>query len=106
MQCAYCKNKIKNNVKFCPECGQKVIVVQEIQELQEVPLVMKVGEVIGLLRTSRTMFYKLLALENDPIPFFPLGSDKRFITSEVLEWAKRNQTTLIDKKIAYLDKTG
>lgn len=109
MQCEFCKMEIEDNVKFCPECGEKVIVVQEIQKFQDVPLVMKVDEVMDLLRVSRSLFYKLLAQE-DPIPFFCVGRDKRFITSEVIEWAKRNQTTSInlnDKKVAYLNqKTG
>ncbi|WP_110954746.1 zinc-ribbon domain-containing protein [Anaerosinus massiliensis] len=108
MQCTFCKKEIEDNVKFCPECGEKVIVMQELQKQQEVPMIMVTEELMRFIKVSRSMLYKLLAID-DPIPFFFVGSDKRFITSEVIEWAKRNQTTLMnldDKKKAYLQKTG
>lgn len=91
MKCAFCHALIPEKSKFCPECGQKHIVVQEEQKVKEIPPILMVEEAAELLRVSKSMFYELLALPNDPVPWFPIGKHKRFITEELLAWAKRNQ---------------
>lgn len=92
MKCSFCKVDINEDAKFCPSCGEKVIRHQKVQEFKSVPMIMKMDEAIEFLRVSRSMFYRLL-VEDDPLPFFYVGRDKRFITSELVEWCKRNQTT-------------
>jgi len=77
--------------KFCPGCGSPVI---QPKEKNQIPAILKANEAMEFLRISRSLFYQLLSRPNDPIPFFPMGSRKRFITDELLAWAKRNQTQL------------
>ncbi len=93
MKCISCKAEIKEDAKFCPECGNKVIVVQKVQEIKNVPMIMKAAEAMEFLRMSRRMFYNFLSDKHNPIPFFLVGQDKRFITSELINWAKSRQTT-------------
>ncbi len=50
--------------------------------------VLDANGVAALLRVSRATIYRLVATEN--LPCHPLGSDKRFLRAEILEWlAKR-----------------
>ncbi len=45
-----------------------------------------IGEAAILLKISRSKIYELISC--DEIPWFPVGSHKRFLTQELLNWAK------------------
>lgn len=88
--CANCKVDLPKGAKFCPDCGAPI--PQEEKDSQKNPAILMPEEAMSFLRISRSTFYQLLGREKDPIPYFPIGKhNKRFITEEILAWAKRNQ---------------
>lgn len=94
LKCHFCNAEIKINAKFCPECGQKVVIIQQAQPQQVVKMILTIDGAADFLSVSKPTIYKLMSLKSNPLPFFPMCSDKRFITSEIIEWAKKNQTSL------------
>ena len=88
--CIYCKAKLPKGAKFCPECGEKPFQEEESKPKMFDPI-LKLAEAANLLKVSKSMFYLMLAERNDPIPYFSVGKDKRFITTEILAWARGRQ---------------
>lgn len=95
MQCSFCPASIPDGAKFCPECGKQQPVIVPKEEAKAIPPILKIDEAAELLRISRSYLYRLLARPDDPVPWFPLGKSKRFITEELLAWARRNQQNMI-----------
>jgi len=87
MQCTQCKSDIPQDAKFCSRCGTAAPI--QVPEPKQIPPIMNVEEAMEFLRVSRATFYQLLSIEKDPLPYFNIGARKRFITDEILEWAKR-----------------
>lgn len=94
MKCHSCNTELKGKTKFCPECGEKVLIVQEVEQPQTVKMILKFAEAADFLRISKPTLYDLLNDPENPIPYLPIKADKRFITSELIEWAKKSQKTL------------
>ena len=88
--CIYCKTKLPKGAKFCPECGEKPAPEEELTQKRLDPI-LKLEEAAALLKVSKSMFYVMLGEEENPIPYFCIGRDKRFITTELLAWAKSRQ---------------
>jgi excisionase family DNA binding protein len=74
------------NAKFCPECGQAAPKPEAVQEKEDE--ILTVLDVMKLLKISRNKLYEMV--RNNEIPWFPIGSDKRFIRADILAFA-RNQ---------------
>jgi excisionase family DNA binding protein len=94
VQCK-CGASIPVKAKFCPECGataprpeQKI----EMQPIKQVSHILTVGEASEFLKISRSKLYELISCNE--IPWFPVGSHKRFLTQELLDWAK-NRSAII-----------
>ncbi|EIW19500.1 MULTISPECIES: helix-turn-helix domain-containing protein [Pelosinus] len=87
MQCK-CGITIPTKAKFCPECGTSAPVETkiEIQPIKQVSHILTVNEASVFLKISRSKLYELVS--QDAIPWFPVGSHKRFLTQELLDWAK------------------
>lgn len=84
-----CGAKIQNKAKFCSECGCSVPVPElnvEIQPIKQVAHVLTVSEAADFLKISTSKLYELIS--RNEIPWFPVGSHKRFLTQELLDWAK------------------
>lgn len=86
-----CGTEIPTKAKFCPECGASAPIPEvkvEIQPIKQVAHILTVKEATEFLKISRSKLYELI--NKNEIPWFPVGSHKRFLTQELLEWA-RNQ---------------
>jgi len=84
-----CGAKIPAKAKFCPECGCSAPIPDikvEIQPIKQVAHILTVQEASEFLKISSSKLYELIN-END-IPWFPVGSHKRFLTQELLDWAR------------------
>jgi predicted nucleic acid-binding Zn ribbon protein len=79
--CTNCKADLPKDAKFCSDCGTQV--PQEEKGRQKNPAILMPEEAMSFLRISRSTFYQLLGREKDPIPYFPIGRHKRFITEEL-----------------------
>jgi len=85
-----CGAKIPIKAKFCPECGIPAPVPEskiEIHPIKQVPHILTVGEASAFLRISRSKLYELISTNS--IPWFSVGSHKRFLTQELLDWARK-----------------
>ena len=91
IHCPECKTELSEQAKFCPECGKPVPKPEPKEELKEETYspVLKVDGAAKLLKISRCYVYTLINEEG--LPWFPIGKDKRFLASELLEWAKSRQ---------------
>lgn len=84
-----CGAKIPLKAKFCPECGTVAPVIEtkiEMQPIKQVAHILTVGEAADFLKISKSKLYELIS--QNKIPWFPVGSHKRFLTQELLDWAK------------------
>lgn len=89
MKCFSCNNELPEKAKFCLECGKeqpKPVPIQTVPEL--LPEVLTVGEAANLFRISRWKLYDLI--RKGAVPYFQIGSHKRFLRSALLEWAAAN----------------
>lgn len=92
MNCKYCNASISQNVKFCPECGKASPMPDPKPEIQVqiVPPIMTIQELAKFLRISKPTVYQLI---REGMPWFPICGHKRFLTDEILLWAKSRQNT-------------
>jgi len=84
-----CGAKIPIKAKFCPECGVSAPLPDikvEIQPIKQMAHILTIGEASEFLKISRTKLYELIS--QNKIPWFPVGAHKRFLTQELLDWAK------------------
>jgi excisionase family DNA binding protein len=90
MNCKYCNADIPENVKFCPECGKASPMPDPEPEpqVQFIPPIMTIEEVAKFLKVSKPTVYNLI---RKGMPWFPVGGHRRFITDEIVEWAKQIQ---------------
>lgn len=80
--------------KFCPHCGKPVPKVEPpfmASEAKPPPTIMTVQEIASFLHISKPTVYQLI--KEGGLPWFALGQHKRFITEEVIQWAKSQQRT-------------
>lgn len=93
MQCK-CGAAIPPKAKFCPECGISAPVETkiEIQPIKQVSHILTVNEASELLKISNSKLYELISRKE--IPWFPVGSHKRFLTQELLDWAKNRSVAV------------
>jgi excisionase family DNA binding protein len=90
MKCAKCETNLANGAKFCAECGTPAPKPEpKPPEQKQYPPIMTVNQTAELLRVSRCQIYVLI--KNDDLPWFPVGTRKRFITDEVIAWSKSRQ---------------
>jgi len=84
-----CGATIPAKAKFCPECGTTAPISDtkvEIQPIKQVAHILTVREASEFLKISSSKLYELISANE--IPWFPVGSHKRFLTQELLDWAK------------------
>lgn len=90
--CKGCNAKLSEAHKFCPECGKpvpkEVPKVQIVQEVKQFPPILTIDLAAEFLKVSKCHIYTLIDYEG--LPWFPLGpgNRKRFLTDELLSWAK------------------
>ena len=85
--CKECNAKLSAANKFCPECGKPVPKeIPKVQEIKQFPPILTLGQAVEFLNISRCHIYTLI--KNEGLPWFPMGTRKRFITDELLLWAK------------------
>lgn len=90
MKCSSCKSDLNQESKFCPECGTAVpkpVPVQKVSEPKVFPPILNVKEAAEFLTISTPHLYTLI--RNDDLPWFPIGTHKRFLTEELIAWAKK-----------------
>ena len=80
-----CGFALPDNAKFCPECGQAAPVPEPIPA-ETVDEILTVNDMLKWLKISRSKLYDMI--RRDEIPYFPIGSDKRFIKDDVLAFAR------------------
>ena len=93
MECKSCKTKVQNSTKFCPECGKPIPKEEpkpvEIKPTPPTPAIMTIQQLAEFLNVSKPTVYYLI--KENGLPWFPIGQHKRFITEEVIQWAKTKQ---------------
>jgi predicted DNA-binding transcriptional regulator AlpA len=90
IECVGCKTRVEEKTKFCPECGKQIPKIEIAPENKTKGILFATLEQISdILQISKPTTYKLI--ENDNLPWFPIGRDKRFIVPEVLRWAINRQ---------------
>jgi excisionase family DNA binding protein len=86
--CKECNAKLSAANKFCPECGNPVPKEEpKVQEIKQFPPIMTLNQAAEFLGVSKCHMYSLI--KKDGLPWFPLGASKRFITDELISWAKK-----------------
>ena len=92
MKCEKCKTILAENIKFCPECGTpapKPIAIPKVQEKKELPPILTMDQAAEFLGISRCQLY--IVIRTQGVPWFPVGSSKRFLAEELINWAKSKQ---------------
>ncbi|WP_373325677.1 helix-turn-helix domain-containing protein [Sporomusa paucivorans] len=91
--CPECRTELTPETKFCPECGKPAPkpepVYPKVQEPKQFPPIMNIQQVSEFLCISKCHIYRLI--KNEGLPCFPVGQHKRFITEEIMQWAKSRQ---------------
>lgn len=89
-----CGATIPQKVKFCSECGASAPIETkiEIQPIKQVSHILTVSEASEFLKISNSKLYELIS--QNSIPWFPVGSHKRFLTQELLDWAKKRSAVI------------
>ncbi|WP_051276303.1 helix-turn-helix domain-containing protein [Desulfovirgula thermocuniculi] len=92
MQCPKCQAEAPEGARFCPMCGKRLPKpkpeypkIAEELEIRQVDPVLTAKEVAKLLRVSEWMIYELV--RQNKIPYFTIGTRKRFRAKDILEWA-------------------
>ena len=93
-ECKSCKTKVSDATKFCPECGKPIPKPEPKleQNVKPMPTIMTVQQVAEFLKVSKPTVYLLIREHN--LPWFPIGQCKRFITDEIIQWAKTRQAAV------------
>lgn len=86
MQCK-CGYELAESAKFCSECGQSAPepVVEEKEDT-----ILTFAEMVKFLKVSRSKLYDMV--RKGEIPYFPIGSDKRFIREDVIAYMRGKYT--------------
>ncbi len=90
MKCK-CGYEVNENMKFCPECGEKIVSqkspsqVPETAEIVPLPPVLNSNDVCELFSISKNMLYELCWQKK--IPHIRIGKKYAFRSKEILEWA-------------------
>lgn len=84
MQCQ-CGYVLPDNAKFCPECGQAAPKPEPSMPEKE-DEILTVNDMLKWLKVSRSKLYSMI--RKGEIPYFPIGSDKRFIREDVLAFMR------------------
>lgn len=88
MKCPKCKINLSKDAKFCSECGAHVPKpIRETQKSKEFPPILNVTQAAEFLGVSRAQLYILI--NKHDLPWFPIGTHKRFIADELVAWLKR-----------------
>jgi excisionase family DNA binding protein len=97
--CKECRAELNNKIKFCPECGKSVPKPKPVTEpkVKELPWIMTLNEAAAFLKISRSKIYSLV--RENKIPYFPVGSHKRFLTRKLIEWAEGNPSNNLQKEV-------
>jgi len=93
LKCEKCGIHLTEGINFCSECGTPVPKpqpkVQDIQGKREFPPILTVDLAAEFLCVTRCHIYTLI--KTDGLPWFQMGKSKRFITDELINWAKSRQ---------------
>lgn len=89
MKCTNCKGNLGKDSKFCPECGTAVpkLVPKLEYKVKEFPPILDIKLAAEFLIISRAQLYILINTED--LPWFPMGTHKRFLVEELIAWSKR-----------------
>jgi excisionase family DNA binding protein len=88
-----CGASIPVKAKFCSEYGSSVPVPEikyKVLPIKQVSHILTVNGASGFLKISKSKLYELIS--RNEIPWFPVGTHKRFLTQELLDWAKKRST--------------
>ncbi|WP_094607770.1 hypothetical protein SPSIL_008620 [Sporomusa silvacetica DSM 10669] len=89
IECTACKTVLSPKNKFCPECGA---LAPKPEPLPESPKdeVLTTYEAAEFLKISRWKIYDLVRKKQ--IPFKAIGTQKRFVKAQLIEWLQRSST--------------
>ena len=88
--CLECHTELSTKAKFCFECGMPAPKPKPLEtKVRDFPAIMTVNEAAEFLKISRWKLYDLV--KKKELPYFPVGSHKRFLTNKLVEWAESRQ---------------
>lgn len=97
-----CGYALPDNAKFCPECGQAAPEPEPMPEPEKKQTFLTVAEMMEELKISRSKMYSMI--RNNEIPWFPIGSDKRFILEDVKNHMRNQYSEKFKEK--FLEKVS
>jgi excisionase family DNA binding protein len=90
--CKHCNIPAPEGSRFCPACGKRIPkpkmqpAIDDQLVIKQTDAVLTVKGVCGFFHISEWKIYDLM--KQHKIPFFMVGEHKRFLTSDLIEWAR------------------